>query len=438
MSTFLTDIAKVLKSDQKTGDKSFYGVVKEKITDGSTVTGYKVSIGGDEDIVEARKMAGAEVGDTVLCTLLSNGSVVVSGRKDGDKDAQDAQERADEAYDKAEDAESAAEEAESAVEIVKSHFWTDENGVHVTQNESSTAGKNVLINSNGMIIANGNPATTSNQLAAFGASQIELGKNSIYSQIKLCGGLCIIKYDNDFYGLSIETEGNPINISCKDQPNNAESGIYIDKDMVSITSGSSGDSAGMEYAKNLFEFYDDVKVYGNITAVNIPSGTILTSSNYKNYSTFSGIVKGSSVSTTGNVTAGGYLRSNTPQSGSKYGDTYWHEVDSSTYRLDTTSSSRSLKKNIKDVIDPELNPESLYDLPVRQFNWKNKEWGEQLEIGFIADEVEKHYKPACCYDDDTPRDWNSRTMIPAMLKLIQDQHKEIEELKQRVEALEKK
>ena len=70
---------------ENSGDISFYGVVNDEIRDGNIVTAYLVEVG--DSIVEARKMAGANVGDIVLCTTLNNGVTVVTGALNGDKDA---------------------------------------------------------------------------------------------------------------------------------------------------------------------------------------------------------------------------------------------------------------------------------------------------------------------------------------------------------------
>lgn len=109
----------------------------------------------------------------------------------------------------------------------------------------------------------------------------------------------------------------------------------------------------------------------------------------------------------------------------------------------TTSSSRRLKEDIENVKDVSLDPNKLYDLPVRQFNYKPGTLieGEKytLQIGFIAEEVDEIYPSACCYDGDgNPSDWGDRHLIPPMLKLIQDQKKQIDDLEARLAKLEAK
>ena len=63
-------------------------------------------------------------------------------------------------------------------------------------------------------------------------------------------------------------------------------------------------------------------------------------------------------------------------------------------------------------------------------------------IGFIAEEVAEIFPIATDYETDKDgnrvvENWNEKYIIPAMLRLIQNQHKEIETLKLRVSELEK-
>lgn len=103
-----------------------------------------------------------------------------------------------------------------------------------------------------------------------------------------------------------------------------------------------------------------------------------------------------------------------------------------------TSSSRNVKKHIKSVDKNIINYESLYDLPIRQFEFKDGINGsgiDGVQIGFIADEVAKIFPNAALRNKDgEPSNWTERTIIPAMLKLIQEQHTEIENLKRIVKG----
>lgn len=110
----------------------------------------------------------------------------------------------------------------------------------------------------------------------------------------------------------------------------------------------------------------------------------------------------------------------------------------------TDSSSMRYKNSIADVTDEMLDPKRLYNLPVRQFKWNEGHFDEAenynydtVNIGFIAEEMAEFYPYAAVISKGQIESWEARRIIPAMLALIQDQHKEIEDLKARVEKLEK-
>lgn len=104
-------------------------------------------------------------------------------------------------------------------------------------------------------------------------------------------------------------------------------------------------------------------------------------------------------------------------------------------QITTTSSSERYKENITDELDDDLNPEKLYDLPVKQYNYKPEYSDIELvagtQIGIIAEDVEKYYPNALIRNTEGEAEsWQDRIMIPAMLKLIQQQKKEIDLLKE--------
>ena len=110
----------------------------------------------------------------------------------------------------------------------------------------------------------------------------------------------------------------------------------------------------------------------------------------------------------------------------------------------STASSRKWKNNIN-LISGDLNPNKLLNLPVRQFKFnddyllqEDQRYGK-LVPGFIAEELFEIYPIATELDGEgNPMDWNSRLMLPPMLKLIQDQAAKIEDLEQRLALLENK
>lgn len=108
-----------------------------------------------------------------------------------------------------------------------------------------------------------------------------------------------------------------------------------------------------------------------------------------------------------------------------------------------TTSSKRYKENIIDKLDDELNPHKLYDLPVVQYNYKEKYKNIELvkgtQIGITAEDVEKYYPNALIRNKEGEAEsWQDRIMIPAMLKLIQEQKQMIDNLEKRIEALEKR
>ena len=112
------------------------------------------------------------------------------------------------------------------------------------------------------------------------------------------------------------------------------------------------------------------------------------------------------------------------------------------YLAISATSSQRYKHDIADITDDKLNPERLYDLPIRQFVYNldyldvnDQRYGETV-CGFIAEEIADVYPVACEYNaDGTPENWDIRYVIPPMLSLIQKQHQEIESLKQENIAL---
>ena len=109
-----------------------------------------------------------------------------------------------------------------------------------------------------------------------------------------------------------------------------------------------------------------------------------------------------------------------------------------------TSSSRRYKNNIVDIDSvSSLNPDLLLSIPVRSFIYNDEHLhtsdqrsGKAIP-GFIAEEVEEFYPLAVDYNSEgIPERWNTNMIIPGMLALIQKQHKQIEILSSRLDALE--
>lgn len=103
------------------------------------------------------------------------------------------------------------------------------------------------------------------------------------------------------------------------------------------------------------------------------------------------------------------------------------------------SSSKRYKENIKPIELEELNPKQLYDVEVCQFNYKDGQLAEgderigQTILGMIAEQVEEVMPIAVVHNEKGETEmWDNMIIVPAMLKLLQEQHKEIEQLKARL------
>lgn len=128
---------------------------------------------------------------------------------------------------------------------------------------------------------------------------------------------------------------------------------------------------------------------------------------------------------------------------SAYGSNKGNLYRNSNGKITVSSSSKRYKENITEKLDDFLNPEKLYDLPVVQFNYNEENKSCDViggtQIGLIAEDVSEFYPNACVYNDDgQPENWYERTMIPAILKLVQNQKKLIETLEEKMKILEGK
>lgn len=104
----------------------------------------------------------------------------------------------------------------------------------------------------------------------------------------------------------------------------------------------------------------------------------------------------------------------------------------------TNTSTRAVKDDIMPVQDEMLNPQRLYDAEVVQFKYKENilpptdmRYRQNL-IGFIVDDLEEVYPIAVDKEDGVAFQWNEQYLIPAMLKLIQEQKEEIEAIKAQI------
>ena len=140
------------------------------------------------------------------------------------------------------------------------------------------------------------------------------------------------------------------------------------------------------------------------------------------------------------VSSTGLIRSKgTYNSTSSSSPNVW--INSNGEMLRSTSSSKRYKHDITSELSED--PEKLYGVEVRQYKYNDdylseddQRYGKDI-IGFIAEEVAEAMPGAVEYDDEgRPEMWNVHVIVPAMMKLIQNQKKEIDELKARMDLLE--
>lgn len=109
----------------------------------------------------------------------------------------------------------------------------------------------------------------------------------------------------------------------------------------------------------------------------------------------------------------------------------------------SASSASRYKKDISENLR-DINPSALYALKVVTYKYidgyleNDDPCNGKFTIGFIADDVEKIFPYAAVWENGQIESWNERIMIPAMLKLIQEQHKGLLKHEKRIRDLEER
>lgn len=117
-------------------------------------------------------------------------------------------------------------------------------------------------------------------------------------------------------------------------------------------------------------------------------------------------------------------------------------IDSDGFFHRSSSSSKRYKKDITQDISDEINPHKLYDLNIYQFKYidnylspTDQRYQKDI-VNFIAEDLNDKYSIACDLNaDGLPENPNYNLLIAPMLKLIQEQHEDIESLKEEIEEL---
>lgn len=139
----------------------------------------------------------------------------------------------------------------------------------------------------------------------------------------------------------------------------------------------------------------------------------------------------------GKDSTGGYIQSSPTYSRTTASSANVNINSSGTFIRSTASSAR-YKTEIADISSEELDPYKILNIPVRQFKYNEDNIPidrkpDDLYIGLIAEEVNEVYPIATEYTEDGQIEmWNIKMLFPALLKIVQDQQKEIEALKEQI------
>jgi hypothetical protein len=97
-------------------------------------------------------------------------------------------------------------------------------------------------------------------------------------------------------------------------------------------------------------------------------------------------------------------------------------------------SDKNLKKNIQPITDDKSN--SIINLEPVKFNYKDDK-SQRNHLGFIAQDVEKIYPELVVGDKNDVKSINYVEFIPLLVLKIQNQQKEIDELREQINELSK-
>lgn len=314
------------------------------------------------------------------------------------------------AADAASDAASASSEASSAkaaANEVKTIVRTFSGGVFVGKYPNTVG---ALINANGSFdVINVN--WTDNKDGTYTPSESSVCAS--FGNSAVLNGTVFAKRGITLSDTDVHSEGSY-------PPGHSGSGLFASG--VGIMTGSGGSNHGMWSTNNgtwiIYSNGSETKVPQNLTG----SGWLGTESNrwsrvYASKMNVSNLTTTSDGSWLGVLDDGGFRKK--------------------------TSSSKRWKHDICELSDANLSAELLYDIPVKQYVF-NEDYLDETDSrylktvpGLIAEDVDEVYPIAVNHDSDgRASDWDERYIVPPMLKLIQDQKRQIDDLTARVAALE--
>lgn len=334
-------------------------------------------------------------------------------------------------------AQSTANSAKSVADNTAQYFWftssgTD-TGAHIsektqTQFISSPSGGNLLARSNGIAIRDGMV-----ELATFTATgmNINYGSTSVafYGESARVGSASDNNVLIDTNGTHIRN-GSTVKASFGTSATIGQSNsFHID---VTPTSRLNSNWSGVD-------FYNNTTAHGSIISYNYEGQAALGLYGPTTSYTDGGQLRLFSTSLSSYFTGGYFLTGGRLYSNYGYSNTISTDnrvaINSDGAMGRYASSSRRYKEQIEDST---FDPHGLYNLKARQFVYKdgyfslddNNPHAYDLQVGFIAEEVEEYYPEAAVYDTDTGEieSWEERKIIPPMLTLIQELNDRVSEL----------
>ena len=114
--------------------------------------------------------------------------------------------------------------------------------------------------------------------------------------------------------------------------------------------------------------------------------------------------------------------------------------------IGVSGSSKRFKNSVSTNLTDISDPHGLYDINVVQYKYNDNYFSSPHDeglgkyfIGFIAEDIAEKFKDGATFDQyHLPDGWDIRYMFPAALKLIQEQHRDIENLKEEIKELKEK
>lgn len=281
-------------------------------------------------------------------------------------------------------------------------------------------------------------------LSKFTAEGAELGKNSDTATVKMCDGALEIKGS---YRTSSSSNDTYIS-TIRNNKTSALKELMLQNGNVDATLFDGGQTFGRSFSMTV-SGGTPVEVMGSVSddfgVVSLQAGEAYLD------------VRSGSDGDDGSITVPHVLingRLSVPNYRIQNMYAYNHTVSYATnmyigttglFSRTTNTSSERYKHDIKDVVDETLNPHKLYDIEVKQFKYnedvltdkEDPRYGATL-IGFISEQVKECYPIAVDVNEEGECEaWNYQYLIPPMLKLIQEQHEQIDSLTKRIEALER-